>query len=239
MPDVGQQDKPPFTLVEVREMILGEPLATIAEFRSRFKKDLEQFLKSWHRLYALLTSRAVEWQPGERRTAVATFLHSAAYSLNASAFVLVRGLPSPFGNLMRQYGEATAMALLCADPATGVLELYVADKKNYPYRKALQRVEESRTSAKLAKSLGLDAAAWASFKRITKFYDQHSHLSVITMGFAQRLSKENPGAVIGPDFDPAKFKIYRDEFRRLRSACDSLEMLIRAIDKPMSKLSKS
>ena len=55
------------------------------------------------------------------------------------------------------------------------------------------------------------------------------------MGFAQRLSKESQAAVIGPDFDPAKFKIYRDEFRRLRSACDSLEMLVKAIDKSLSK----
>ena len=77
MPDAGQQDQPPFTLTEVREMVLGEPSETMSEFRSRFKKDLEQFFKSWHRLYTVLSSSAVKWQPGEQRTAVAVWQSDA------------------------------------------------------------------------------------------------------------------------------------------------------------------
>ena len=143
MPDAGHADEPPFTLAEVRKMIVGAPSETIRECRCRFDKNLDQILKSWHRPYGCLTPSAVKWVPDARRMAIAIFLHD------------------------------------------------------------------------------------------------HSLLSVVSIGFAQRLSTKNPPAVIGPDVDPVKVKIYRDECRRLGSACDLLGILVKALDRVLSKTGHS
>lgn len=223
-----------FSLDEVRSFTFGHPEEVISELTSRFKKDAEGALRIWHVTYNELSANLAIWEITDRTRAMAVFLHSAAYSLQVALFLIARGLPTPFGNLMRQYGEATAMALLCADPDSGVLKRYLADKRHYPYHKALERVDEAKTSKRLADTLGLDQKAWAIFKELNKFYDHHSHLSVVTMGFAQRLS-DPPAAVVGPDFDPAKFKLYRDDFKRLRTACESFRALVRSIDSVMPK----
>ena len=126
------------------------------------------------------------------------------------------------------------MALLCADQSTGILKLYTADKKHCPYRKALQRVEEAKNSKKLP-------SRWASTAPLGWPSNALPHSMIIIAtclpsrwGFSQRLSEAEPGAVIGPDFDPAKIKIYRDEFRTLRCAPESLESLVTAIDRALS-----
>ena len=223
-----------FTKDQVGSIILDHPAREIELFRSHFNKDIKTTIDTWHRLYNFLARSVLRWDEVERARAVATFLNAAAVSLLDALFLHVRGFTGPAGNLMRQYGEATAMALLCADKSTGVLERYLSDRKNYPYRKALQRVEESSTSAALRKSLGLDVKAWGLFKDITKFYDRHSHVSVVTLGLRLRIGKES-GVVVGPDYDPSKFKVYRVEFRRVRSATEVFFVLIKAIDSHMPK----
>ena len=87
---VADSEPPPFSLSEVRAMVLGEPASVVEELSGRFKKDLEAFLKSWHRLYSRLAVRAPPWKPKTRAMACTQFLRSAAYSLNAAGLILVR-----------------------------------------------------------------------------------------------------------------------------------------------------
>ena len=49
-----------------------------------------------------------------------------------------------------------------------------------------------------------------------------------------RLGKHK-GVVVGPDYDPSKFKVYRVEFNRVRSATQTLFVLVRALDAYMPK----
>ena len=73
------------------------------------------------------------------------FLHSATYSLIAALHHLVSGYPVAAGHMMRHFYESFAMAALCADPPSQVLE---------EFTKNLRRYRVSRAPAKLLRAQG-------------------------------------------------------------------------------------
>ena len=126
---------------------------------------------------------------------------------------------------MRQFGEAIAMAMLCAEPTNGTFERYSELGERYPFHKAVMRVG----NATIRQKLGITPDGWAAFQRVTSLYDRFSHASIFSV--AGHILLDRPGSVVlGGEFDPGKRFMYELELRRMRSAAQSALAAIQVVE---------
>ena len=171
-------------------------------------------------------------QDHERTATIHMFLHVALNSLYSSTALLVDCYPIVSCHLMRQYGESVAMTLLLLDDDPNVWHQYQKLGNKYPVHDSLGRPLKKATARRLRKLIGFDAAAWSGFVALTKFYDQFSHPSELSLAFHMMLRR--PGiVVIGPAFDPGKRRELSIELKRRRSALRQLLHLLRAVRRVM------
>ena len=88
---------------------------------------------------------------------------------------------------MRQYGEAVAMALLCSTPASAAYARYEKEKARYPFHNSLLEVNKK----KVRKAVGVEERPWAAFMKLTKAFDDYSHISFMTL--AHQMLLDQPG----------------------------------------------
>jgi hypothetical protein len=155
--------------------------------------------------------------PHDKRSAwVDEFLFAAFNSLLTSFHLLISGFNIPSGNLMRHYGEATAMALLLSHRQINTFDLLEKDLR-FPVHKALSIVKRNRN----ALLLGVTKHGWEKFIEITSFYDQYSHASVFAAASTRIFSL--PGSrQVGGEFDSEKTDSYGKEIRLAISAAQRL-----------------
>jgi hypothetical protein len=138
----------------------------------------------------------------------------------------------PAGHLMRQYGEATAMALLCSSPDLDTFSRLEQSPGEFPAHDSLRLVNRRRTRA----LLDISADAWQEFMVISGFYDKYSHASELALA-SQFMFSRSGWLAIGGEFDDAKRPQYQIELRRRVSASHVLtgltqELYRRALPKP-------
>src|SRR5690242_15037331 len=99
---------------QIRALILDDHRRTRANFMALLGPELDIAIAACTGAYNtwIEFDRSVAYDP--RTAMVATFCYTAVNSLLTSLHLLVSGLVVPSGNLMRHYGEAVAMALLCS-----------------------------------------------------------------------------------------------------------------------------
>lgn len=147
-------------------------------------------------------------KPDIRAAWVEKFVFTAFNSLFVSCHLLISGFLVPSGNLMRQYAEAYAMALLCSHHELDVLRRFDKDPGRFPVHNAVQLVRNRRNM----RVLNINARGWASFETISKWYDHYSHASVLSLATVAVL--KTPGSLIlGGEFDDGKREAYRKELR--------------------------
>ncbi len=190
-------------------------------FEQNFSDLIRQFLDECTRAYGCLQNFGHGIKPDLRAAWTEAFLFNAFNSSLTSCHLLISGFLAPSGNLMRHYGEAYAMALLCSHHAIDVMARLVRNPAIFPVHDAVQLVRKSRNTERLQVS----PEAWASFETVTKWYDKYSHASALSLATQQMLDR--PGAVIiGSEFDDAKRDEYQKELRLRVSSMSRLCELV-------------
>ena len=193
-----------------------------SRFRENFADPIQKFLTESERTCGRLRGFTHAVSKDRRAAWTESFLFGAFNSLVTSCHLLISGFPIPAGNLMRHYGEAAAMALLCSHHDIHVVEQLNKDKK-FAVQKAVQNVQKN------AKRLKINRKAWKGFEDITKWYDHYSHASVFSLATLTIFSR--PGTVIlGSGFDDEKQKRYRNEIELRISSMARLYEFIEAVE---------
>lgn len=195
-----------------------------AEVRSLFEKHLGPEVSnallgiaSGYRAYRELEDKVVL---DVRAAYVEAYAFTALNSLITSTHLLVSGMMVPSGNMMRQYGEAIAMALLCSEPKLNAYEKLKADPKKYPVHKSIDLL----ATKKVQSTLGVNPKEFARFQRLTKFFSNYSHVSQLGVGSQFIFSK--PGWLgLGGAFDLAKIEQYRQELAWRQTAGELLSVV--------------
>ncbi len=161
------------------------------------------------------------------------FLHGALNSVVSSTHLLISCYPVASHHLMRQFGECCAMSMLCADEQSGVHERVQAAPLRYPYHESLHRINRRNQAIRLRNLVGLDAAKWQQFQRLTEAYHHFSHASIAVMTHYVKESALGQQLIIGSEYDGANRPWYSIELRRRRSALRSLARLARSLRRAM------
>ncbi len=201
---------------DIRAILFSSNEDTRKKFLQHCGSEIDNFVSeiaiSYNRLEEM-PSRV----PHDKRSAwVDEFLFAAFNSLLTSFHLLISGFNIPSGNLMRHYGEATAMALLLSHRQINAFDLLEKDFR-FPVQKALNIVKRNRN----AQLLGVTEQGWEKFIEITSFYDEYSHPSVFAAASTHIFSL--PGSrQVGGEFDLEKKDCYQKEIRLAISAAQRL-----------------
>jgi len=117
----------------VRSLVYSSNQRVQAEFKSRHGTMIERSIKgikAAHDSLDLLRHRLKD-KGDEQVATIELFFHSAINSVLCAVHLLVSGYPTPAGNLMRQFTEAIAMALLCLDSDSNVMERFTSNPKGF------------------------------------------------------------------------------------------------------------
>jgi hypothetical protein len=204
--------------------ILTQPAAdTIAQFEATFGDALTEIAISLQKSFAELTDFDELLPDSPRASYVEHYLVYALDCVVVSTRLLNQGLLPPSGHMMRQYGEATATALLLSHPQLPDFDQYMRDRDRYPFHKALELVNKRETR----KLLGISEEGWRGMMNICDSYDDLSHPSPLAT-FQVILLERKGLATLGGDYDSGKHDLYVREFHRRTSAASLLGTTVRA-----------
>ena len=215
---------PNATADDFMTLVWREPADVKEKFRETCAEDIRECIEAIVEVHARLHEFEMHAPKDDRTATVQLFLYAAHNCIITSLHLLISGLAVPAGNLMRQYGEAVAMALLCSTPRSVAFARYKGDRQRYPFHDSLLDVNKK----KVRQALGIKAKHWQSFMKLTKAFDEYSHISFMTL--AHQLMLDEPGmlTMIG-EYDPAKLTGYKAEFTRRKTGALVLEDLIRLL----------
>ena len=219
----------------LRKLVLDNNSETKQKFLEEWSEEIDHAVEAIAAAHAALDGfRKDSGVEGNLRSAtVEMFLHSAVYSLVASSHHLVSGYPVSAGHMMRHFYESFAMAALCADPPSQVLEAFTADRGRYRVDTAPSKLLSPKVSARLEQSLGFDQEAWAAHLKKNTDFGKRSHATGLTLAFQAMLDSDD-AVVLGGQYDPAKAKAYRADLGRIKTAGESLAELGIAVTKTLS-----
>lgn len=217
------------TLEAIERLVLGQDMSARDAIAGRLRKPLYEAIREAHSLFADFQRMHATWPKSDRRImSVALMLHAAANNLITSLHLLAIGLPVPAGNLMRQYFECTAMALLFSDSSLPDFAKYDANKTTFDAQAAVSRLGQKKVAGSLEKLLGFDNGAWRAAVSQRDFYHKHSHSTVVSIGFILDFRKSK-GAILVHSYDPKKHNMYKKELTARTMAIRQLHHLVRAL----------
>lgn len=212
-------------------IITNEDSDAAARFLASFPRRLKPIAREGKRAFDAVAKMGSRLADVERSHTVYLFMHAAMNTVVSSTHLLVIGYPLVSGHLMRQFGEATTMALLCTDSESGVLEEFDSLQDKYPVHRCFSKLD-GKVAARLSKLIGFNPNKWSTFVQLTRFYNRFSHSSAFSRAFHVRI--DEPGViVVGPDFDPGKRRQLSIELRRRRSALKTIVRLANALGKAL------
>ena len=222
-PPVGQ-----ITVEQIRQLVFATNERVRQTFRERYGALIERAvvaIASAHDHLDLFRSRA----PHVQMSATLELLfHAAINSLLAATHHLISGFPTASGNMLRQHTEAVAMALLCLDRTSGVLDEFARNLATYPVHKAPNRLLQRKRARRLESLIGFDASAWAKVLELNELYDSLSHASSLSLAHTQFLGTDNL-ALLGGEYDPFKAEAYEKDLRRCATAAEVFVHLLSVI----------
>jgi len=205
----------------MRTLIISDHAHVRERFLEEFSGEIDEITATLTQAYSAYRRLEDKVRLDDRSAHVQAFAFTALNSLITSTNLLLSGLQLPSGNLMRQYGEASAMALLCSHPSIDVLARMRKDPHSFPYQNAIEIVGRKRNR----RLLGLKAPEWKTFGNIGKFYDRFSHASFFAIASQTMFGQPGMLIVLG-EFDPEKIEPYRIEMRRRKTAATVLGHLM-------------
>lgn len=191
------------------------------DFIDEFGSELGQIAKALTDAYSSFRRLETTARLDHRSAYVQGYAFAAFNNLITSVSLFLVGLQLPSGNLMRQYSEATAMALLCSHPKIDTLARLRSDPHSFPYHKAIEIVSRERNR----RLLDLKGPEWKAFGKIAQFYDRFSHASFFALASRTMFGQKGKLILLG-EFDPEKLEPYRIELRRRESAAKVLANLM-------------
>ncbi len=205
-----------------------------SEVRLRFTRDfadlLQQFLDESERACGRVLAFGRGLRPDLRAAWTEAFVFSAFNSSLTSCHLLISGFPIPSGNLMRHYGEAIAMALLCSHHAIDVAQRFDQAPTKFPVHNAVQLVRKRRNT----ELLKINAQGWTSFETIAKWYDDYSHASALSLVTQTMLGKPG-GRILGGEFDDRKRAGYQKELALRVSSMGRLSDVIAPVEENLKE----
>jgi len=135
--------------------------------------------------------------------------------------LLLMGLLLPAGNTQRLVLEGLALALLASRRDIGVRQKYMDGK--FSTHKAITAIKRH------AGKLSLDPQALAQLERGSKFYDQFSHPSHMTLAYSMYLDGTGRLA-LGGCFDDGKLEFYQKEIQSRVSLASTFCNFIDAVE---------
>ncbi len=220
---MADEPKSVVPLDEFRDAITGSYASVRHEFEQRFSPGIENFVLLTYKAYQRIQTMSKRVPYVDRSAWTYQFLYVALNDLTSAFHLQISGFIVPAGNLMRQFGEAMAMALLCSHKDIDVFDRVQKERTKFPSHRAVQMVKKVRNR----KLLGIDAKGWDQLEGISKFYDSLSHAGVYGASAIQVYGV--PGAkALGGAFDPAKLDFYQKEMSLSHTAAMRLmESIIR------------
>ena len=171
-------------------------------FIERYESSLEEFVNSmgeahkrWEKLHSTIKG-------SEERAHISSLVWGVINNQVVSMKLLLMGLLVPAGNAQRHVLEGVAFALLASRREIGVRQKYIEGK--YSTHKAIAQIK------RYAIKLGLSPEALEQLERVSKFYDECSHPSLITVAHSIFMDG-SPSLVLGGFFDEGKVPIYDKE----------------------------
>ena len=194
-------------------------------FQKEFPSLINSFLDEAEQSYERYRKFSNAVTRDIRAAWVEAFIFYAFNSALTSCHLLISGFQISAGNLMRQYAEATAMALLCSHHAINVVKRLNNDPDRFPVHKALQIVQQGRN----VNLLKVKKDGWNQFKAIAEWHNDYSHASILSVA-TQRLLNGPSSPILGVEFDEAKRSEYKKDLtlrissmKRFRDLIDVVE----------------
>jgi len=223
--DLEMSEPVEITKEVVREVVLSGSQETRERFLKEYGDEVERFVEAFHGAYQRFKEVETRVENDQRSAWSQMFLYADLNSLVTSTHLLISGFISPSGNLMRQFGESVAMALLLSHRGINTYEVFSKAPKEFSVNKAVGYASKAEN----AKLLNLNKKGWASFREITAFYDKYSHASALTAASMVMLGTKG-GLAFGSEFDEEKKPAYKVELSRRISACASLIGVIEQVE---------
>ena len=101
---------------EIRECVYSDNSEVKKKFKESFSSEVDNFIETVHKAYKLwdsLDKNIAHY--GKREAYIVAFLFCALRNMVNSLNLLMSGYVSASGNLVRQYGESVAMAILMSN----------------------------------------------------------------------------------------------------------------------------
>jgi hypothetical protein len=118
---------------QVRAILLSDNEETRQRFLQHFGSEIRNFVSEVTRTYSRLQEMPARVPHDIRSGWVEQYLFVAFNSLVTSFHLFISGFHIPAGNLMRHYGEATAIALLLSHGQLNSFHALVRDRR-FRYR---------------------------------------------------------------------------------------------------------
>ena len=205
------------TVEQIRRALISDNGDVRERFLEEFPSEIESVAHELYLTCRLLKQFTKSVSKDQRAAWVEMFLFAAFNSVLTSAHLLLSGFLIPSGNLMRQFGESCAIAMLASHGKINMLERLESDATQVWAGKSIREVEQ----AKNQELLGIDPDGWASFAKITRWYNRYSHASALVLASLNLLDRPNT-LVVGAEFDGEKVGAYRKELRLRSSAAECL-----------------
>lgn len=208
---------PYLTPAQVREVLTTANHHACVRFLDQFPNEVAELAVVFSQAHAQFVGINPCVPQDQRSGWTQAFLYSAFDCLVSSAQLLIFGHLLAAGNLMRGWGEAVAMALLCSSDRVTEFDHFIADPMRHGTHKAIDRLGNKKTM----KLLDVDAEGLKVLTQINAFYNEHSHTSAWAVA-SRGMQQQSGMLILAGEFDPAKLDYYERELRLLRSACDRL-----------------
>lgn len=196
------------TFEETREKILTELTSDDADVRAEFVKifetDTKVFCEAMADAIIKWRSLDADSQGNEKRAYISAMVFTAISLHILSLKLFLSGQAVASGSLFRQVVESIALALVCSGKDLGMLERFMENEysTNVAVRDVLRHSER----------LGLKDDGVQALRDAQKFYDNYSHITILTIAAGMSFS-EKSGLYVGAAFDEGKVEAYRKEAR--------------------------
>ena len=227
-----------FNVLEYEDILSGDNGLARREFLASFPSRIRPIARVAHRVHRRFELLATGLKETDQARHVLLYLHAAFNNVICSTNLLVNGYPLPSSHLMRQFAEASAMAMLLLDSKSGVFEQLMRDSRSFPYSKCIARVLRRDISLRLRHLLGLNPKGWAAFKRLSEFYHLSSHASAFSLSYHVKFAAATDLLIIGSEFDRGKRPQLSIELRRRRSGLERVSDLVNAARRVLPRESR-
>ncbi len=207
----------------LKRIVTSGNLIPRKQFKQLFDKEINEFVKNIHEAYKLYKPIDKECKNDKRKGYPAVFIYNALHNLVCSFNLLMCGYIVPSGNLMRQFHESAAMAILLSSRKLTYFEKFSKDIKNFKVYQAPLFVKQN-----LAR-LNINKEGWDNFEKNRSFYHKYSHPTVLSLYSLAALDERDSVVVIGSYFDRGKIKEYRKEIENRIDAASCLKNIIQGV----------